>query len=88
MLDFNKSSALCFSSLLPEGTAAVSSAELAHKGRVAQNPGSHPPCGEILTLRAASDQGSAGSPREMQSLAPCKWLSLSLCVAQALSFEH
>lgn len=88
MLDLNKSSAIYFSSLLPEGTAAVSSAELAHKGRVAQNPGSHPVCGEMLMLRAASDQGTAGSPREMQSLAPCKWLSLSLCVAQSLSFEH
>ena len=79
MLDLNKSSAIYFSSLLPEGTAAVSSAELAHKGRVAQNPGSHPVCGEMLMLRAASDQGTAGSPREMQSLAPCKWLSLTLC---------
>ena len=88
MLDFNKSSAIYFSSLLPAGTTAVSSAELAHKGRVAQNLGSHPPCGEMPTLWAASDQGSAGSPREMRSLAPCKWLSLSPCVAQSLSFEH
>lgn len=65
-----------FPPLLPQEENAVSSG--AGKGWVAQNPGSQLQCGGMLTLVAASDPGSTGSCRDMQSAIPFTLHTLSV----------
>ena len=50
----------------------------ASKGQVAQNAGFHLHCGDTLTLGAASDPGSTGLPKEMQSATPFTLHTLSV----------